>query len=379
MADEKQEKRFERLEEQLCAFASDGYTGKGSPDRADAMVWAISELMLGTGTVQMFPDFRATHRDREPVSALHVVMPVALQDWWPRWVSASCGQDSAAHWFCREPNGRIRIYRELAMRDTTPEEFGAAIAERSQVESGAIRMVPVWLSEKAFDRTAGKSIAASIYQGIEKSLGEHRAFLFVHTESERTVEDPARRLQMIDNRLANAPRGVLSVQAVRGGKDNSGWDVVRWNLLWRDREHHAKASQPDWDHARTLAATDPPAYQDYIRGFMEVDSPLLPRLLISSECPVLIQAMSGAARSAADESALAQTGASYALHSLRIGCLASREEQGTTPVDEFIGKRLAGMDEGASPISRHLVAQKAQGDWAKRFGTQPLKFSRTRR
>lgn len=34
------------LEDQLCGMTSDGYLGKGSPDRADAAVWAITELML---------------------------------------------------------------------------------------------------------------------------------------------------------------------------------------------------------------------------------------------------------------------------------------------------------------------------------------------
>jgi phage terminase large subunit-like protein len=34
------------LEDELCAMTPDGYVGGGSPDRADAMVWALSELML---------------------------------------------------------------------------------------------------------------------------------------------------------------------------------------------------------------------------------------------------------------------------------------------------------------------------------------------
>lgn len=34
------------LEDQLCQFQGDGYLGEGSPDRADALVWAITELML---------------------------------------------------------------------------------------------------------------------------------------------------------------------------------------------------------------------------------------------------------------------------------------------------------------------------------------------
>jgi phage terminase large subunit-like protein len=34
------------LEDQLCNFTSSGYVGENSPDRADALVWALSELML---------------------------------------------------------------------------------------------------------------------------------------------------------------------------------------------------------------------------------------------------------------------------------------------------------------------------------------------
>ncbi len=38
---------FSDLEDQLCNFTASGYVGEGSPDRADALVWALSELMLG--------------------------------------------------------------------------------------------------------------------------------------------------------------------------------------------------------------------------------------------------------------------------------------------------------------------------------------------
>jgi len=33
------------LEDQMCLIGQDGYIGEGSPDRADALVWAITELM----------------------------------------------------------------------------------------------------------------------------------------------------------------------------------------------------------------------------------------------------------------------------------------------------------------------------------------------
>lgn len=34
------------LEDQMCAMTPSGYVGEGSPDRADALVWALTELML---------------------------------------------------------------------------------------------------------------------------------------------------------------------------------------------------------------------------------------------------------------------------------------------------------------------------------------------
>lgn len=37
---------FDKLEDQLCAMLPSGYAEKGSPDRADALVWAITDLML---------------------------------------------------------------------------------------------------------------------------------------------------------------------------------------------------------------------------------------------------------------------------------------------------------------------------------------------
>lgn len=40
---------LEQLEDQCCMVGPDGYVGEGSPDRCDALVWALTELMLGEG------------------------------------------------------------------------------------------------------------------------------------------------------------------------------------------------------------------------------------------------------------------------------------------------------------------------------------------
>ena len=37
---------FGALEDQCCQIGADGYAGEGSPDRADALVWALTELMV---------------------------------------------------------------------------------------------------------------------------------------------------------------------------------------------------------------------------------------------------------------------------------------------------------------------------------------------
>jgi phage terminase large subunit-like protein len=56
---------FAQLEDQLCAFTTNGYMGDGSPDRADALIWGLTEIFprvvsRGDG------DWRNTrpHRDR---------------------------------------------------------------------------------------------------------------------------------------------------------------------------------------------------------------------------------------------------------------------------------------------------------------------------
>ena len=44
---------FPALEDQMCLMAADGYSGEGSPDRVDALVWALTELMLDNKPAMM--------------------------------------------------------------------------------------------------------------------------------------------------------------------------------------------------------------------------------------------------------------------------------------------------------------------------------------
>jgi phage terminase large subunit-like protein len=51
--------RHARLEDQMCAMSRRGYEGKGSPDRVDALVWALTDLMIEPAAGFMAPRIRA--------------------------------------------------------------------------------------------------------------------------------------------------------------------------------------------------------------------------------------------------------------------------------------------------------------------------------
>lgn len=56
---------FERLEDQMCNFSTAGYMGEKSPDRADAAVWGLSELMLSESTTGLLDYYRAQAAEAE--------------------------------------------------------------------------------------------------------------------------------------------------------------------------------------------------------------------------------------------------------------------------------------------------------------------------
>lgn len=47
------------LEDQMCAMTAQGYTGKGSPDRLDALVWALHELIIEPSAQWRRPQVRS--------------------------------------------------------------------------------------------------------------------------------------------------------------------------------------------------------------------------------------------------------------------------------------------------------------------------------
>jgi phage terminase large subunit-like protein len=47
------------LEDQMCRMGTRGFEGKGSPDREDALVWAVTELLIKTAQGYQRPQVRS--------------------------------------------------------------------------------------------------------------------------------------------------------------------------------------------------------------------------------------------------------------------------------------------------------------------------------
>jgi phage terminase large subunit-like protein len=46
------------LEDQMCRMTTQGFQGKGSPDRVDALVWALTELIVDPASTSLRPQVR---------------------------------------------------------------------------------------------------------------------------------------------------------------------------------------------------------------------------------------------------------------------------------------------------------------------------------
>ena len=47
------------LEDQMCRMTTQGYQGRGSPDRVDALVWALTELLVQPAGAYRRPTIRS--------------------------------------------------------------------------------------------------------------------------------------------------------------------------------------------------------------------------------------------------------------------------------------------------------------------------------
>jgi phage terminase large subunit-like protein len=50
---------FPELEDEMCLMTRQGFDGQGSPDRVDALVWAVTDGLLRPAAARLHPGIRA--------------------------------------------------------------------------------------------------------------------------------------------------------------------------------------------------------------------------------------------------------------------------------------------------------------------------------
>lgn len=376
---------YGRLEDQMCAMTStSGYTGAGSPDHADAAIWALTELMSNASAIQFFSEFRGARRAGEPAEANHIIAPVALKPWWQHWVSVSWGAALAMHWYCRHEDGRVHVYREIFKEGISAEQAGVLLAENSLEELGSNSSavsLTAWMSPKYFDGGLGrKSIAQQFSEGIDLVCGKGSSFLFAYDDNERTLAPDLAWQSMLRRREKAGRSGVgITLQAAKGDAE-AGWEHVRSLLRWWPLQ---KPPEVEYDREVARALLTGPdgnreKLNEYLRYVEGESDEALPGLLIHENCPNLIRALPALSRG--DKGLPAEGEALRVAESLLYGAMADREQKPKEPVESFVERRLESMGRKKvlSGAEEFQVAQKAEEDWRKRQ-VKSFAFARLRR
>jgi predicted phage terminase large subunit-like protein len=121
--------RFDTLEDQLCAFTTAGYRGDGSPDHADALVWALTDLALSEETMT----FDTAQGD-------FVIAPIDIPRHWKRVFALEVTHSRVACLWGALEQGSDTVYlcSEYVAKRTDLAVHAAAIRDRGEWVPGVI-------------------------------------------------------------------------------------------------------------------------------------------------------------------------------------------------------------------------------------------------
>ncbi|MEQ8394996.1 phage terminase large subunit [Thalassobaculum sp.] len=121
---------FEKVENQMCLMTAAGYEGTGSPDRLDALVYAITELVppMGQGDIYQMPlaDF--------------TVKPQEIPGFWPRAFAMHVDGERCWVLWCAIDRGIdcMYVYTEHHRRHAEPSVHAAAVKVRGDWIPGTL-------------------------------------------------------------------------------------------------------------------------------------------------------------------------------------------------------------------------------------------------
>jgi phage terminase large subunit-like protein len=111
---------FSRLEDELTLFSTAGYTANGSPDRADALIWALTDLMnQPMASFGIFELYRQMAEEQGIREAVRIAAPHPAQQ----------RQEAILA-------ERSRYAELMAVRPPTPEESAAHVAAIDKILTG---------------------------------------------------------------------------------------------------------------------------------------------------------------------------------------------------------------------------------------------------
>lgn len=324
---------------------------------------------------EFFSEFRVKPLVGEPPEACHVVEPVELAPWWPRWAACDWGyaHEAACYVACRHPSGKIHVCRELVAERLTPEEFGTEIAHmlRADLEAMDDPCILLYSPHDTFARrTEEKTIADQMASGIAAVYGPDS--VVVNHEGRDFFE--IRRFQK---------RARVVVQRVQK-LNASGWQYVRSLLRWWPLVGEQRAA---FDPAYALELFHRYGVERYAEYVREMRRPpeALPKLQIWSSCARLIDAIprmmcQDPERGDPENMDPTHVRGRDSVDAWGYLCLAYREQQSSEPFRAFFRRRMEPVLalHGSDGNAVVWAARKAEADW-KRLSGGPLRIARIRR
>jgi hypothetical protein len=168
----------------------------------------------------------------------------------------------------------------------------------------------------------------------------------------------------------------ITVQAARG-ENAAAVEHLRTLLRWRPLVSDTRI---DYNREDALRAADAglDEYRKYMQRVEGRTSEVLPKMLVHDVCPELIRCLSSAVRDDKHPDQVKITPGMEPVQSLLFGAMAHREgAENRQPLEVFTAQRLESATARGveDPMSRYIVAKKAEADWGKK---QPKPFTLNR-
>lgn len=242
--------------------------------------------------------FRGTYFDT--FSKKEHVRPAAsleVKPWWRRAMALDWGRvhDSAAYWVALNPDTDQQvIYREFSVNMVDPVELGVHLARLTEPDllSTASHTITMYLSHDAYRDTVGDMcIAEMIRKGMERILGKkavHIPDLVIEKLKQRSMERGEVWNREVEDIIYNQhTAGIVFRVAPRNRSARFQW----MRALMRVKPLLSIPRAPDYEVGRQIAAEQgAQQFFSYLRMFEAVEE-VLPKLLVSDDCPKLIAAI----------------------------------------------------------------------------------------